>query len=72
MNTAIRRTTVSLNKNTKARLDKWRANGQCYDGFLCELVSLWERTHDPDNRYQTDAIMRRMMNETVERSLRKG
>lgn len=46
MSTTIPRTTVSLSKTTKDRLDKWRATGQCYDGFLCEMVSLWERTHN--------------------------
>ncbi len=40
------RTTVSINKTTKAKLDKWRATGQCYDGFLCQLVSLWEKMHN--------------------------
>jgi hypothetical protein len=29
-------------------MDKWRAPGQCYDGFLIQLVSLWEKTHSPD------------------------
>jgi hypothetical protein len=26
-------------------MDKWRAPGQCYDGFLCQLVDLWEKMH---------------------------
>jgi hypothetical protein len=39
------RTTVSIDKTTKAKLDKWRAKGQCYDGFLYELVVLWEKIH---------------------------
>jgi hypothetical protein len=46
MSTIQPRTTVSINKTTKAKLDKWRATGQCYDGFLCQLVSLWEKMHD--------------------------
>jgi hypothetical protein len=49
MSTTSLRTTVSVSKATKARMDKWRATGQCYDGFLCELVNLWEKTH----RYET-------------------
>jgi hypothetical protein len=26
-------------------MDKWRVDGQCYDSFLLQLVSLWEKTH---------------------------
>jgi hypothetical protein len=37
------RTTVSVTQETKARLDRWRATGQCYDGFLSQLVTLWEK-----------------------------
>ena len=32
------RTTVGVRQSTKDRLDKNRAPGQCYDGFLCQLV----------------------------------
>ncbi len=35
-------TTVGLRQSTKARLDKNRAPGQCYDGFLCQLMDVWE------------------------------
>jgi hypothetical protein len=31
-------------------MDKWRATGQCYDGFLCEMVSLWEKMHNGNGR----------------------
>ncbi len=27
---------------TKVRLDQNRAAGQCYNGFICQLVDLWE------------------------------
>ncbi len=37
------RTTIGLKNTTKARLDENRALGQCYDGFICQLVDLWER-----------------------------
>lgn len=37
------RTTIGLKMTTKDKLDKNRAPGQCYDGFLCQLVDLWER-----------------------------
>ena len=38
------RTTVGLKQTTKDKLDKNRAPGQCYDGFICQMVELWERT----------------------------
>jgi hypothetical protein len=38
------RTTVALHHHTKAKLDTHRAPGQCYDGFICQLVDLWEKT----------------------------
>ncbi len=39
------RTTVSIARATKERMDRWRATGQCYDNFLCQIMSLWEQTH---------------------------
>jgi hypothetical protein len=39
------RTTIGLKMATKDKLDNNRAPGQCYDGFLCQLVDLWERTN---------------------------
>ncbi len=36
-------TTIALQKDTKKRLDSIRAPGQCYDGFINELVEYWER-----------------------------
>jgi len=41
------RTTVGVRQSTKDRLDKNRAPGQCYDGFLCQLVDLWEQSNNP-------------------------
>ena len=41
------RTTVALRIATKARLDVNRAPGQCYDGFIWQLVDLWERSQPP-------------------------
>ena len=37
------RLTINLKQATKDRLDKNRAPGQSYDGFICQLVDLWER-----------------------------
>ena len=42
------RTTIGLRKATKTRLDKGKAYGQCYDGFVCELLGLWEKVHTPE------------------------
>jgi hypothetical protein len=36
-------TTIAVQKDTKERLDTIRAPGQCYDGFINELVEYWER-----------------------------
>ena len=36
-------TTIAIQKVTKARLDGSKAPGQCYDGFITELVDYWER-----------------------------
>jgi len=37
------RSTIGLKKITKKRLDHNKAPGQCYDGFICQLVDLWEK-----------------------------
>ena len=39
------RSTIGVRNSTKARLDRSRAPGQCYDGFLCQLVEMWEEVH---------------------------
>ncbi len=36
-------TTIAIQKETKERLDNNRAPGQCYDGFIVDLVDYWER-----------------------------
>jgi hypothetical protein len=46
--TKLRRTTIGLRETTKTKLDSNRAPGQCYDGFLCQLVDLWEKSHSSD------------------------
>ena len=38
------RTTVGIKFSTKERLDSNKAPGQCYEGFICQLVDLWEKT----------------------------
>ena len=37
-------TTIAIWRSTKEKLDKNRAHGQCYDGFICQLIDLWEKT----------------------------
>ncbi len=36
-------TTIALQRYTKDKLDNSKAPGQCYDGFISELVDYWER-----------------------------
>ena len=45
------RTSIGLKKDTKGRLDANRAPGQCYDGFICQLVDLWEKIIDSKQKY---------------------
>jgi len=45
MNEGRPHTTIGLKKVTKQKLDKARAPGQCYDGFLCQLVDFWQESH---------------------------
>ncbi len=42
------RTTIGLKRTTKGSLDKNRAPGQCYDGFICQLVDLWEKNRSKE------------------------
>jgi hypothetical protein len=37
------RTSIGIKMATKDKLDKHRAPGQCYDGFICQLLDLWEK-----------------------------
>jgi hypothetical protein len=40
------RTTIGIKVATKDKLNKNKAPGQCYDGFICQLVDLWEKTKE--------------------------
>lgn len=44
----VSRTTIGVKTNTKDRLDECRAPGQCYDGFINQLVDLWEQKRPAD------------------------
>ena len=36
-------TTIGIRRTTKVKLDRNRAPGQCYDGFISQLIDLWEK-----------------------------
>lgn len=36
-------TSIAIWRSTKERLDKHKAPGQSYNGFICQLVDLWKR-----------------------------
>ncbi|MBN1369635.1 MAG: hypothetical protein JW954_05305 [Dehalococcoidaceae bacterium] len=38
------RSTIGLKASTKERIDRFRAPGQCYDGFIRQLVDYWEKS----------------------------
>jgi len=40
-------TTIAVWESTKNKLDKHRAPGQCYNGFICQLLDLWEESNRP-------------------------
>ena len=52
MNSNRPHTTIGLKKTTKSRLNKERAPGQCYDGFLCQMMDLWDESKQ-DQRKKT-------------------
>ena len=37
------RTSIGIRIITKDKLDNNRAPGQCYDGFITQMVDLWEK-----------------------------
>jgi hypothetical protein len=45
MNNSRGHTTVGLKHSTKSKLNKRRAPGQSYDGFLGQLMDLWDKAH---------------------------
>jgi hypothetical protein len=47
------KTTIGIKRITKAWLDKYRAPGQCCDGFICQLIDLWERVKGKKGYYMT-------------------
>jgi len=52
MNNNSDRSTIGLRQQTKDRLDRSRAPGQCYDGFICQMIDMWEEIKENTlNRY---------------------
>ncbi len=45
------RTTIGIKRDTKARLDKNRAPGHCYDGFVYQLIDYWEKRREGAEDY---------------------
>jgi len=45
------RATIGLKSTTKEKLNQNRAPGQCYDGFICQLVDLWEKVKESKQDY---------------------
>jgi len=39
-----KRSTIGLKVSTKERMDRCRAPGQCYDGFIQQMVDHWEKS----------------------------
>ena len=39
-----KRSTIGLRVSTKERIDRCRAPGQCYDGFIQQMVEHWEKS----------------------------
>ena len=52
----INRTTIGVKKVTKEKLDKNKAPGQCYDGFICQLVDLWEKVRAKRENYTLNLV----------------
>ena len=46
------RSTIGLRVSTKKKLDRNRAPGQCYDGFLSQLVDMWEEVNAGSNKFK--------------------
>ena len=44
MSNLKKRTYIGLRKTTKGKLAILKAPGQCYDGFLRQLIDLWEKS----------------------------
>ena len=52
------RSTIGLKLSTKQRMDRCRAPGQCYDGFITQMMDHWGQTTDKVSHktYQTGGV----------------
>ena len=48
------RTTIGIKLSTKSQLNSRRAPGQCYDGFLCQLMNTWDAAHQERRPMKTN------------------
>jgi len=44
-----KRSTIGIKLSTKEMLDMRRAPGQCYDGFIYQLIGLWDEKNNNRN-----------------------
>ncbi len=59
INQSKRRTTIGVRTRTKELLNNNRAPGQCYDGFICQLVDLWEQVEGERKDYWAGPVRRK-------------
>jgi hypothetical protein len=52
-------TSIAIWKSTKEKLDRNRAPGQCYNGFICQLVDMWEQIGEDKIPSRLDSSARR-------------
>jgi hypothetical protein len=54
------RTAIGIKMSTKDKLTKNRAPGQCYDGFIYQLVDLWEQSENasPNVKFRVKKVSR--------------
>jgi len=55
-NNGGKNTTIAIWKSTKDKLDKNKAPGQCYNGFICQLIDLWEKTGEEKISIKADPV----------------
>ena len=50
------RASIGIRQATKDKLDKNRAPGQSYDGFLRQLIDMWEEAKKARQEYIFDPV----------------
>ena len=54
-------TTIGFKKTIKYGLNRDRAPGQCYDGFVCWFIDLWEKVKEEKQNYVVNPNKREVM-----------